>query len=59
MRVFNSFQIVAVFVAWPFFISWLTDATFKGASVAFYSACAIYIVAFIAMIECVYKSISD
>lgn len=57
MRAFNSFQIVAAFVAWPFLIAWLQDATFRGAPVAFYAACALYVVAFFAMVFCVYKKL--
>lgn len=58
MRLFNSFQIVGAFVAWPFLISWLTDQTFRGSGVAFYSACALYVVAFASMVGSVYTSIS-
>lgn len=54
MRLFNSFQVVAAFVAWPYLINWLTEASFRGANVAFYSACALYVVAFFSMIGCVY-----
>jgi hypothetical protein len=57
MKVFNSFQIVGAFVGWPFLISWLSDATFRGAGIAFYSACAFYVVAFFAMVAAVYTSI--
>lgn len=57
MRLFNSFQIVAAFVAWPFLIAWLPSATFKGADVAFYAACVLYIVAFAAMVVSVYESL--
>jgi hypothetical protein len=59
MRAFNSFQIVAAFVAWPFLIAWLQDATFRGAPVAFYAACALYVVAFFAMVACVYDKLGD
>ncbi len=59
MKLFNSFQILSAFVAWPFFVNWLSDAEFRGASVAFYSACGFYVVAFAAMVGCVYKSIDD
>ena len=59
MRVFNSFQITAAFVAWPFFIDWLGDASFRGSSVAFYAACALYVVAFFAMVWCVYVGIKE
>jgi hypothetical protein len=57
VKVFNSFQIVAAFVAWPFLISWLTDATFRGSQVAFYAACALYVVAFFGMVCCVVNTI--
>lgn len=56
MRLFNSFQIVAAFVAWPFLVNWLQDASFRGASAAFYAACALYVVAFGAMVACVYDA---
>ena len=57
MRLFNSFQITAAFVAWPFLVSYLQDANFRGAPVAFYAACALYVVAFAGMVACVYRSI--
>ena len=59
MRLFNSFQITAAFVAWPFLVSWLQDATFRGALVAFYAACAFYVVAFAAMVASVYRSMEE
>lgn len=59
MKLFNSFQITAAFVAWPYLISWLSDAAFRGAGVAFYSACGLYVVAFGAMVGAVYTSIDE
>lgn len=59
MKLFNSFQITAAFVAWPFLIAWLQDAQFKGAGVAFYAACALYVVAFGAMVASVYTSMDQ
>ena len=53
MKVFNAFQITAAFVAW------LADAQFRGAEVAFYAACALYAVAFFAMVGCVYNSLGQ
>jgi hypothetical protein len=53
MKVFNAFQIVAAFVAWPWLIVWLSDAEFRGAMAAFFAACALYVVAFGAMVVCV------
>lgn len=58
MKTFNSFQIVAAFLGWPFLIQWLSAADFKGSSAAFYMACAFYIVAFIYMVGCV-RSVMD
>ncbi len=57
MKLFNSFQIVGAFVAWPYLVAWLADQQFRGAGVAFYSACALYVVAFGAMVACVRHSI--
>jgi uncharacterized membrane protein YqjE len=57
LKLFNSFQITAAFVAWPFLVAWLNDATFRGASVAFWAAIVVYVLAFFAMIWCVYNSI--
>lgn len=59
MRLFNSFQIVGLFVGWPFLVSWLAEAQFRGASVAFFSACALYVAAFFAMVFCVYESLEN
>ncbi len=59
MRLFNSFQIVAAFVAWPFGIAWLSGADFRGATPAFYAACALYVVAFGAMVVSVYHSLDE
>lgn len=57
LKAFNSFQIVAAFVAWPFLISWLSTASFQGATAAFYAACALYCIAFGFMIACVATTI--
>jgi hypothetical protein len=57
LKAFNSFQLVVAFAAFPFAISWLADATFRGAGVAFYVACAAYVVSFAVMVGCVYESI--
>ena len=59
MRLFNSFQIVAVFVVWLFGIAWLSDASFKGATAALIAACALYVVAFGAMVASVYSSTEE
>ena len=59
MRLFNSFQIVAAFVAWPFGIAWLQQATFAGATPAFYAACALYVIAFGAMVGAVYTATEE
>jgi hypothetical protein len=46
MKLFNAFQSVAFFAAAPFGIAWVSEQTFKGAGVAFWVACLIYIVSF-------------
>lgn len=57
LKMFNSLQIVAVFVAWPFLIGWLSNATFQGAFVAFLTACVLYLLGFFAIVGCVYAAI--
>jgi hypothetical protein len=59
MRIFNAFQIVAAFVGWPYLISFLADASFRGAGVAFYSACGLYVVAFFFMVVTVADFVED
>lgn len=44
MRIFNSFQLVAIFIGWPFLTNWLSTATFAGAAAVFYAACALYVI---------------
>ena len=46
IKAFNAFQAIAAFAIAPFGISWLSEATFKGAGIAFWVAILIYIVAF-------------
>lgn len=59
MRAFNAFQLVVAFVAWPYGIQWLSEATFRGAPVAFYSACVGYAIAAWFMAFAVYNTIGD
>lgn len=59
MKLFNAFQITAAFVAWPYLVNYLSDASFRGAGVAFYSACAFYVVAFFVMVASVYTFIKE
>jgi hypothetical protein len=49
LRAFNAFQMTAGFALGPFGISWLADQSFRGAGIAFYVSCLIYIVSFIFM----------
>lgn len=42
MLLFNSIQLTILLVAWPFIISWLEKAEFKGASAAFWAAIVMY-----------------
>lgn len=55
VKLFNSFQIVALFAAWPFFINWLQKG--NGPDVAAYAACAVYVPFFIAVMLCVYHAL--
>lgn len=56
MRLFNAFQLVAAFVAWPFLVAWLANADFRGAQVATFGAGAAYVVAFGCMVATVYEA---
>ena len=44
MKIFNAIQLVVLLVAFPFLISWLETATFRGASAFYYSAACLYVV---------------
>lgn len=57
MKMLNSFQSVAFFAACPFGISWLNEQSFKGAGIAFWLGCIIYIVSFLLMIAAVRMAI--
>lgn len=59
MKLFNAFQLVAVFVALPYLMGWLQDATFRGSAAAFYATAALYVVAFACMVACVWRSLDD
>ena len=59
MRLFNSLQLVAAFIAWPFLLQWLAKAEFAGHMAAFYAGCALYLVAFCGMTYAVYHTIKD
>lgn len=56
MRLFNSFQLVAAYVAWPFGIQMLADASFRGSAGALFAACAGYVVATGFMVAAVYMA---
>lgn len=46
MKSFNSFQLAAMFVATPFVISWLSEASFRWHGAAFWAALIFYVVQF-------------
>jgi hypothetical protein len=57
LRAFNSFQMVAMFAAFPFGISWLSDQTFRFATTGVWVACLIYMVTFIVMCVSVFHGL--
>lgn len=59
MKLFNSFQLVIMYAALPFVISWLDGAGFRWAGAAFWSTIVIYIVASGFMVGAVYKAFED
>jgi hypothetical protein len=46
MKLFNSFQLVCLFAAFPFIIQWLSGLDFRGDKAAMVAACAAYVVLF-------------
>lgn len=59
MRAFNSFQIVALFSGLPFLISWLSEATFRYHTAAFWTTIAIYFIGACCMTVAVYDSMRE
>lgn len=59
LRAFNSFQAVLAFALAPFGISWLSEASFRGAGVAFWVVCVAYVVGFIMMCAAVFVAVSQ
>lgn len=59
MRLFNSFQIVSAFVAWPFLVSWLRTDPFHMAGVLSVTAFIVYLIGFGAMVRLVYDSLDE
>jgi hypothetical protein len=59
MRAFNAFQMVGIFVAWPFLIAWLRNAEFSGAAALFYASAALYVVGFFFMVASVCSLINE
>lgn len=59
MRLFNSFQFVAIFAAMPFLVAYLFDATFRFAGAAFWAALAVYVIQAIITWISVYDSARD
>jgi drug/metabolite transporter (DMT)-like permease len=53
MKSFNAFQMTAFFALAPFALSWVHDASFRGASIAFWVGCVIYFVSFWMMVGAV------
>lgn len=58
MRLFNSFQFVVLFAAWPFIIDWLGNASFAGHSAMWYAAVVAYLVQFAFSVGLTHDSIS-
>jgi ABC-type nitrate/sulfonate/bicarbonate transport system permease component len=57
MKLFNVFQLVTAFAIAPFVISWINEATFTGATIAFWVACIAYFVSYVFMMMCVYEGV--
>lgn len=58
-KVFNSFQITALFAGWPFLVGWLWKATFQGAAALAWVSVIAYIVFFILMCGAVLHAVVE
>lgn len=58
-KVFNSFQITALFAAMPFLVGWLWTATFSGAAALTWVAIVAYVVFFVLMCGAVLHAVDD
>lgn len=58
-KAFNSLQITSLFAAFPFFISWLSSATFPGHLAAMYISCVVYLIFFAMVAAAIFDSIKD
>jgi drug/metabolite transporter (DMT)-like permease len=56
MKLFNSMQAAALFVAWPFIIQWVQTAEFPGAAALFWAGCAVYVLGFGAIVYCIRRA---
>lgn len=59
MKLFNAFQFVILFIAWPFILQWLAGATFAGAAALWYAACVAFLVHFGFSIAAAYSLIES
>ncbi len=59
LTVFNSFQITALFAAFPFLIGWLFNAEFQWHSAAAWAALVAYVVYFGFMVTSVVMAIDS
>lgn len=59
LRAFNSFQVVTLFAALPFIISWLYNATFPFATGALWIAAIAYAVLYVFQIVTTYCWVDD
>lgn len=53
IRAFNALQLVSLFAAMPFLISWLHGNPFPYSTAAFYTAIAVYLILFVTNIAAV------
>lgn len=50
MKVFNAFQLMCLFVAMPFVITWLHTQNFYACGAAFWTCIIIYVVMFCVLV---------
>lgn len=59
MRVINSVQLMMIYIAMPYVITWVKDQDFYGHGVAFWVLVAVYVISSIAMTGMLYDNLKD
>jgi hypothetical protein len=59
MRIINSVQLMMIYLAMPYVITWIKDQDFYGQGVAFWVLVAVYVISAIAMTVMLHDNLKD